>query len=93
MLKADTSHKIMRSNIVLDVMHEMHNIGMRDLPGEGSKKLIGEIVLTRYNNNAYRFDDIGCEKNPDDKLTPPKCYSLTIVRSTITSTCEMASSL
>ena len=47
MLMADISHKILRSNTVLDVMYEMYNTGMRDFHGECSKKLIGEIVLTR----------------------------------------------
>ncbi|KAK2155427.1 hypothetical protein NP493_2079g00007 [Ridgeia piscesae] len=68
MLMADISHKILRSNTVLDVMYEMYNTGMRDFHGECSKKLIGEIVLTRYNNKTYRVDDIDWEKNPDDKF-------------------------
>ena len=58
----------MRSNTVLGVLYEMFNIGMRDFPEECSKKLIGGIVLTMYSNKAYRVDDIGWEKNPDDKL-------------------------
>ncbi len=35
---------------------------------EGCKRtLLGQIIMTKYNNKTYRIDDIEFKKNPSDK--------------------------
>nr|AFQ20832.1 PIWI [Hydra vulgaris] len=74
MLCADVTHKVMRRDSVLDFLYNTH----RSLSSQGksntfyeaaAKSLIGEIVLTRYNNKTYRIDDIDWNKHPTDKFT------------------------
>jgi len=68
MLCADVSHKVLRQQSVLEFLYEMYN-REGDSPrfyDTAKKKLIGEIVLTRYNNKTYRVDDIAWDKHPTD---------------------------
>ena len=67
MLCAEISHKILRSDTVLDAMYEMADKGT-GFQYEAAKTFIGEIVLTTYNNKTYRVDDIDWEKNPTFKF-------------------------
>ncbi|XP_060081293.1 piwi-like protein 1 [Ylistrum balloti] len=67
MLCADISHKIMRIDTVLDMMYDLYNAG--DRGGESfyekcTRKFVGSIVLTRYNNKTYRVDDIEWDVHP-----------------------------
>ncbi|XP_055511474.1 piwi-like protein 1 [Leucoraja erinacea] len=65
MLCADVSHKILRSDTVHDVMHELYaQFGEQRFQEACSKELVGVIVLTRYNNKTYRIDDIDWFQNP-----------------------------
>ena len=47
MLMADISHKILRTNTVLDTMYDLHNQVRDNFHDTCTKKLLGEIVLTR----------------------------------------------
>ena len=60
LLSADVSHKVLRTTTVLEYLYELYNgLGGRgDFHAEARKKLVGQIVLTRYNNKTYRIDDI-----------------------------------
>ncbi|NXM66782.1 PIWL1 protein, partial [Serilophus lunatus] len=65
MLCADVSHKVLRGETVLDVMHSLHSqVGVERFRDTCAKELIGLIVLTRYNNRTYRIDDINWDGNP-----------------------------
>ncbi|NWR83779.1 PIWL1 protein, partial [Furnarius figulus] len=65
MLCADVSHKVLRGETVLDVMHSLHSqVGQERFRDACAKELIGLIVLTRYNNRTYRIDDINWDNNP-----------------------------
>ncbi|XP_051887860.1 piwi-like protein 1 [Pristis pectinata] len=65
MLCADISHKILRSETVHDVMHQLYaQFGEHRFQEACSKELVGVIVLTRYNNKTYRIDDIDWVQNP-----------------------------
>uniref|UniRef100_A0A4W3J605 Piwi-like RNA-mediated gene silencing 1 n=1 Tax=Callorhinchus milii TaxID=7868 RepID=A0A4W3J605_CALMI len=65
MLCADVSHKILRSETVLDVMYQLYEqFGEYRFQEACSKELVGVIVLTRYNNKTYRIDDIDWIQNP-----------------------------
>jgi aubergine-like protein len=69
MLIADVSHKILHSKSVLDTMYDLYDScrggNFKDIC---AKKIIGQIVLTRYNNKTYRVDDIDWSSNPTSKF-------------------------
>ena len=49
LLCADVSHKVMRLNSVLDLLYELYNsVDPRNFHNLAVKKLVGEIVITRY---------------------------------------------
>ncbi|XP_045313543.1 piwi-like protein 1 isoform X2 [Leopardus geoffroyi] len=65
MLCTDVSHKVLRSETVLDFMFNLyHQIEEHRFQEQVSKELIGLIVLTKYNNKTYRVDDIDWDQNP-----------------------------
>uniref|UniRef100_A0A8C4PYR5 Piwi-like RNA-mediated gene silencing 1 n=1 Tax=Eptatretus burgeri TaxID=7764 RepID=A0A8C4PYR5_EPTBU len=65
MLCMDLSHKILRNDTVLDIMYNLYeqttNEGFHDAC---TRDLVGQIILTRYNNRTYRVDDIEWDRNP-----------------------------
>uniref|UniRef100_A0A5F9DQ34 Piwi-like protein 2 n=1 Tax=Oryctolagus cuniculus TaxID=9986 RepID=A0A5F9DQ34_RABIT len=68
-LLADVSHKVIRNDSVLDVMHAMYQQNKENFQDECSKLLVGNIVITRYNNRTYRIDDVDWNKTPKDSFT------------------------
>ncbi|XP_048657419.1 piwi-like protein 2 isoform X2 [Marmota marmota marmota] len=68
-LLADVSHKVIRNDSVLDVMHAMYQQSKENFQDECSKLLVGNIVITRYNNRTYRIDDVDWNKTPKDSFT------------------------
>ena len=50
LLSADVSHKVLRTTTVLEYLYELYNSlgGRGDFHAEATKKLVGQIVLTRY---------------------------------------------
>ncbi|XP_060643492.2 piwi-like protein 2 [Anolis sagrei] len=68
-LLADVVHKVVRNDSVLDFMHSVYQQSQGKFQDECTKQLIGDIVLTRYNNKTYRIDDIDWNKTPKDSFT------------------------
>ncbi|XP_045391389.1 piwi-like protein 2 isoform X2 [Lemur catta] len=68
-LLADVSHKVIRNDSVLDVMHAMYHQNKENFQDECTKVLVGNIVITRYNNRTYRIDDVDWNKTPKDSFT------------------------
>ncbi|KAM4616451.1 piwi-like protein 1 isoform 1-T1 [Polymixia lowei] len=67
MLSTDVSHKVLRSETVLDFMGNLrHQCGNQRFPEACAKELIGLIVLTKYNNKTYRIDDIAWDHTPNN---------------------------
>ncbi|XP_035293543.1 piwi-like protein 1 isoform X2, partial [Cricetulus griseus] len=65
MLCTDVSHKVLRSETVLDFMFNLYQqTEEHKFQEQVSKELIGLIVLTKYNNKTYRVDDIDWDQNP-----------------------------
>ncbi|XP_004844044.1 piwi-like protein 1 isoform X1 [Heterocephalus glaber] len=65
MLCTDVSHKVLRSETVLDFMLNLyHQTEGHKFQEQVAKELIGLIVLTKYNNKTYRVDDIDWDQNP-----------------------------
>ncbi|XP_014341914.2 piwi-like protein 2 [Latimeria chalumnae] len=68
-LIADVSHKVIRNDSVLDVMHAIYQQSRQNFQDECTKQLIGTIIITRYNNRTYRIDDIDWNKSPRHSFT------------------------
>ncbi|XP_037537105.1 piwi-like protein 1 [Nematolebias whitei] len=65
MMCTDVSHKVLRSETVLDFMVNLRQqCGSQRYPEICTKELIGLIVLTKYNNKTYRIDDIAWDHTP-----------------------------
>ncbi|NXC19686.1 PIWL1 protein, partial [Corythaeola cristata] len=65
MLCTDVSHKVLRSETVLDFMYSLYyQVEEERFRDTCAKELIGLIVLTKYNNRTYRVDDIDWDGNP-----------------------------
>ncbi|NXX19423.1 PIWL1 protein, partial [Podargus strigoides] len=65
MLCVDVSHKVLRSETVLDFMYDLyHQVEEQRFRDLCARELIGLIILTKYNNRTYRVDDIDWDANP-----------------------------
>ncbi|XP_038241003.1 piwi-like protein 2 isoform X5 [Dermochelys coriacea] len=78
-LLADVSHKVIRNDSVLDVMHAIYQQSAENFQDECTKQLIGNIVITRYNNHTYRIDDIDWNKTPKDSFTMSDGKEITFI--------------
>ncbi|XP_022109192.1 piwi-like protein 1 [Acanthaster planci] len=65
LLMADVSHKILRTETVLDLIYHLSQT-KEDWADKFKTLITGEIVLTKYNNKTYRVDDVVFDKNPLD---------------------------
>ncbi|XP_037583640.1 piwi-like protein 3 [Cebus imitator] len=79
-LCADVNHKLLRIETVHDFISK---IQARAYPGnaqqEVANKLIGSIVLTKYNNRTYRVDGIDWNQNPDDTFNKSDGTKITYI--------------
>ncbi|KAG7332045.1 hypothetical protein KOW79_003879 [Hemibagrus wyckioides] len=67
MLCLDVSHKVLRSETVLDFMRNLRQqCGDQRFVDICTKELVGVIVLTKYNNKTYRIDDIAWDHTPNN---------------------------
>ncbi|XP_026177345.1 piwi-like protein 1 [Mastacembelus armatus] len=67
MMCTDVSHKVLRSETVLDVMFNLRQqYGDDRFTDICTKELVGLIVLTKYNNKTYRIDDIAWNQTPSN---------------------------
>ncbi|XP_034048599.1 piwi-like protein 1 [Thalassophryne amazonica] len=65
MLTTDVTHKVLRSETVLDIMCNLRQqFGNQRFAEVCTKELIGVTVLTKYNNRTYRIDDIAWDQTP-----------------------------
>ncbi|XP_063166970.1 piwi-like protein 2 [Candoia aspera] len=78
-LLADVVHKVIRNDSVLDLMHAVYQQSRENFQDECTKQLIGNIIITRYNNNTYRIDDIDWNKTPKSSFTLSDGKEITFV--------------
>jgi aubergine-like protein len=64
MLCADVAHKVLRTETVLDVISDITRSRPPNVRDAVYKKLVGSIVMTRYNNKTYRVEDINWDVTP-----------------------------
>ncbi|XP_075119109.1 piwi-like protein 1 [Leptodactylus fuscus] len=66
MLSIDVSHKVLRNETVHDMMTNIYSsAGPQKFQDICIKELIGQIVLTKYNNKTYRIDEIAWNMTPE----------------------------
>lgn len=65
-LVVDTAHKVLRNETCWHLMGNMmrNARNLENFREQVFNSLIGNVVLTRYNNKTYRIDDIMWEENP-----------------------------
>uniref|UniRef100_A0A8D2LAP3 Piwi like RNA-mediated gene silencing 2 n=1 Tax=Varanus komodoensis TaxID=61221 RepID=A0A8D2LAP3_VARKO len=78
-LLADVVHKVIRNDSVLDFMHVIYQTSRENFQDECTKQLLGNIIITRYNNNTYRIDDIDWNKTPKDSFTMSDGKEITFI--------------
>jgi aubergine-like protein len=66
LLNCDASHRILRTNTAKEVLQEIFKLpdGRTRFKEMAQKRLVGCVILTRYNNMPYRIDDISFDQNP-----------------------------
>lgn len=57
----------------------IHSQNQRTFQEECTKQLVGNVVMTRYNNRTYRVDDIDWDKTPKDTFTLANGQQVTFV--------------
>lgn len=62
LLCAEINFKVLRTDNVYQLMSRCSN------KREMENNVIGQIIITDYNNKTYRIDDISFEENPNDKF-------------------------
>ncbi|XP_064121148.1 protein argonaute-3-like isoform X1 [Macrobrachium nipponense] len=69
MLMVDVSHRTLQTETCYDVMSDIFKSQQGNFKERVSKELVGAIVLTRYNNQTYRIDDILFDQNAESTFT------------------------
>ena len=69
LLMLDVSHKLLRTDSALDFLYDTYHTQTQNFQEQAMKQLVGMVVLTRYNNNTYRVDDIEWNMNPQSTFT------------------------
>ncbi|XP_045391065.1 piwi-like protein 3 [Lemur catta] len=65
-LCADVNHKLIRIQTAYDLMNSITTENQEYIREKVADKLVGSIVMTRYNNKTYRVDGIAWERTPKD---------------------------
>ncbi|BFZ03166.1 hypothetical protein BsWGS_06204 [Bradybaena similaris] len=68
LLLLDASHKVLRTETVLDVMEKALCTNEEGHKKEIIHRIVGCTVLTRYNNKTYTVNDIVWDKTPMDRF-------------------------
>lgn len=60
---------MIQKSIVSFQRHAVYQQNKENFQDECTKLLVGNIVITRYNNRTYRIDDVDWNKTPKDSFT------------------------
>ncbi|XP_046741985.1 piwi-like protein Siwi [Diprion similis] len=61
---SEISHKVMRQQTIYDILTDCHRQNRNDFKRAFCSQIIGQVVLTGYNNNTYRVDDVDFDVTP-----------------------------
>ncbi|KAH8270159.1 hypothetical protein KR018_004992 [Drosophila ironensis] len=68
MLCCDVSHRVLCQQTVLDMLVDIHQKNASRYQEFIRKALVGNIVLTRYNNRTYKINDICFSQSPKSEF-------------------------
>ncbi|KAK9506113.1 hypothetical protein O3M35_008106 [Rhynocoris fuscipes] len=68
MLCCDASHRVLRTQTVHELMLDLMSARRDIWQDEFLKLIIGQTVLTRYNNKIYRVDDVAFDESASDSF-------------------------
>jgi len=71
-LTIDLVHKVCTNKKVIDVMNDLRHKFSHDYEMKIKETIIGTSVMTSYNREIYRIDDIDFDKNPKFEFTNRK---------------------
>ena len=72
LLTIDLVHKVCTNKLVLDVMNDIRYKFSHEFESKIREALVGSSVMTTYNREIYRIDDVDFEKNPKFEFTSRK---------------------
>lgn len=72
MLCLDVSFRVLNTRTVLDVLNETYNSNKDRYKSEFEKAVLGQTILTRYNNKTYRIDEVLWDLNPQSTFESVK---------------------
>ncbi|KAH8338660.1 hypothetical protein KR074_012446 [Drosophila pseudoananassae] len=75
MLCCDVSHRVLCQQTVLDMLIDIYQQNVSQYQDCVRKTLVGNIVLTRYNNRTYKINDICFDQNPKSNFES-KCGAI-----------------
>ncbi|OXU31859.1 hypothetical protein TSAR_014087, partial [Trichomalopsis sarcophagae] len=61
---SEITHKVMRNETLYDVLQQCYHENSREFKNLFSKQVMGVTVLTDYNNNTYRVEDVDFNVTP-----------------------------
>lgn len=64
LLNCDVAHKTMRTDTVYDLLTQIRRSNPNDFMRVFQQKMLGETVLTMYNNKTHRIDDVSFDITP-----------------------------
>ncbi|XP_063975996.1 piwi-like protein Siwi isoform X2 [Diachasmimorpha longicaudata] len=76
----DINHKIMRQETILHILEKIRALKPSDYQNAFKLEVIGIMILTGYNNNTYRIDDVDFSQSPEGTFvnrrdpSKPICY-------------------
>ncbi|XP_044317447.1 protein argonaute-3 isoform X2 [Drosophila rhopaloa] len=68
MLCCDVSHRILCQKTVLDMLVDIYQQNVDNYQDTVKKTLVGNIVLTRYNNRTYKINEICFDQSPKSEF-------------------------
>ncbi|XP_072917852.1 piwi-like protein 2 [Hemitrygon akajei] len=77
MLLIDLTHKVIRNDSVIDVLHVIYEKSSENFQDVCLKQLVGSTIMTKYNNRTYRIDDIDWDKTPTSSFCMANGTSIT----------------
>lgn len=80
MLSLDVSHRVLRCQTIYDLFADISRERRGPFKDAAIKAVVGSCVLTRYNNKAYRVDDILFEQTASSTFTDHKGAEISYIQ-------------
>ena len=65
----DVAHRVLRTETVRDAFVTLKKRGASSFKTEAEKTVLGQTVITKYNNKSYKIDDIEFNETPMTEFT------------------------